>query len=822
VTDERKSQEPQASKERKKAPAKAKKGKGKVAKVSPLGYIPDNLAGRDGVSFAEVEAAGGISKVLGHLGLDRAIPLGGKNPVDRSTIEFDLSGDVNSKPVVRWRHPVTGETVRAYTDTFNQRNANKKWARIRGFMGKAVGVGAQAKTIVQDADRSDSERDSAAVISMIQQTGLRPGSKASAKGGRGQKGATYGVTTLLKDHVTVDGDDITLNFIGKSSKPNKSTLTDPELAAYVTERLKTADDRGGRLFDTKPGTIKAIMSESGGEGYTPKDFRTVVGTRLAAMSLVTHPAPPPPLPDDPKKAKEMVGGAVRQASKIVADRLNNLPATALKSYISPAVISSWVESVGGVNWQGRSDELLEKAEDNDPDLGGDDGVTERVESLLDNAAERMPYPGVEGEANLAEEDEENEPSDVEAYPLPPGLVDEDGEGDTLEKSGPFIGPRGGKWADAAHTIPYGYDGEKGGKEHVKALQGHLETTHGAKVSVTHRRGTTTLHMVKVPDSKRGKGTGNAVMHAITRHADKYGHTVALTAEPHGKGGLSKTKLKAWYKRHGFVDNKGRKKDYAIRESMYREPVVEKQKTAMTSKSLGFPANFDGFFGPGPLDLVFKGGNIPSGPGWQPVPGGKHGGYRRKQGPRWVYWYPSSAHAARAADHHKQTGERMRKKLGKVLRKRGAKQSDISKFLDHYDHHSEVGDAAHTHSQSTGGSTKDALRTALQDHHGLSDEQLGHVTSQLGKLISGMAGSGQLKTTVEDQGAEDSKKDPRAKKEERKQARDAVKHAEGQKAQDRAMLDHISEARAKTMSEKPKKATKSDEKITRAKARKSQE
>lgn len=32
---------------------------------------------------------------------------------------------------------------------------------------------------------------------------------------------------------------------------------------------------------------------------------------------------------------------------------------------------------------------------------------------------------------------------------------------------------------------------------------------------------------------------------------------------------------------------------------------------------------------------------PSGGGWQPIPGGKRGGYRRRHGTRWEYWYPDA-------------------------------------------------------------------------------------------------------------------------------------------------------------------------------------
>jgi hypothetical protein len=139
---------------------------------------------------------------------------------------------------------------------------------------------------------------------------------------------------------------------------------------------------------------------------------------------------------------------------------------------------------------------------------------------------------------------------------------------------PFIGPRGGKWADPEHTVPWGYRGEHGGSEHVKALRNHLHEHHNLKsLTLTHnsRKKHTTLHDMVVPKSERGKGTGNAVMDAIKRFSDKHKHTTTLTPEPiHGQGG-SKSKLRKWYKSHDFVDNKGRNKDYEISEGMYRLP-----------------------------------------------------------------------------------------------------------------------------------------------------------------------------------------------------------------------------------------------------------
>jgi len=60
--------------------------------------------------------------------------------------------------------------------------------------------------------------------------------------------------------------------------------------------------------------------------------------------------------------------------------------------------------------------------------------------------------GTEGEA-----EEELEPGDYDSKNdeiVPEPEDDDDEEEKSLEKAGPFMGPRGGKWADAQHTIPW--------------------------------------------------------------------------------------------------------------------------------------------------------------------------------------------------------------------------------------------------------------------------------------------------------------------------------------------------------------------------------
>lgn len=102
-----------------------------------------------------------------------------------------------------------------------------------------------------------------------------------------------------------------------------------------------------------------------------------------------------------------------------------------------------------------------------------------------------------------------------------------------------------------------------------------EENPGLKIDLVGSGKVVTLSRIVVPDDARNSGTGTAVMQRLTRWADQNGKTLALS--PSGDFGGNKARLGDFYKRFGFVDNKGRAKDYEISETMYREP----QETRMS-------------------------------------------------------------------------------------------------------------------------------------------------------------------------------------------------------------------------------------------------
>lgn len=118
-----------------------------------------------------------------------------------------------------------------------------------------------------------------------------------------------------------------------------------------------------------------------------------------------------------------------------------------------------------------------------------------------------------------------------------------------------------------------------------------------------------LSKIVVPKEMRNQGVGTEIMHDVTRYADANQSRINLT--PSNEFGGSKSRLVNFYKGFGFVENKGKNRDFSTREDMYRLPLEESAKgqpnavftTLRTDKPIGF--NYD-------TDLVARERfNIPS-------------------------------------------------------------------------------------------------------------------------------------------------------------------------------------------------------------------
>ena len=89
-----------------------------------------------------------------------------------------------------------------------------------------------------------------------------------------------------------------------------------------------------------------------------------------------------------------------------------------------------------------------------------------------------------------------------------------------------------------------------------------------------RKGDIKLETIIIDKDLRKSGVGSKAMQDIVDFADRNNKRVKLTPAIRDdyQGTTSQARLRKFYKKFGFIENKGRNKDYEISELMYRLPV----------------------------------------------------------------------------------------------------------------------------------------------------------------------------------------------------------------------------------------------------------
>ena len=177
------------------------------------------------------------------------------------------------------------------------------------------------------------EKVLALVVRLLDETMIRVGNDAYAADNE-----SYGLTTLLPEHVDVDGDEVVFDFVGKAGLAHELHLRDRQVAQLVhrchelegQELFAYEDD--GRVVDVTSTDVNLYLAETAGPGITAKDFRTWGGTVVAAAALGLGEPPT----DDGAAEK-----AVLAAYDVAAQVLGNTRAVCRACYVHPVVPESY-------------------------------------------------------------------------------------------------------------------------------------------------------------------------------------------------------------------------------------------------------------------------------------------------------------------------------------------------------------------------------------------------------------------------------------------------------------------------------------------------
>ncbi|MBV9749241.1 MAG: DNA topoisomerase IB [Acetobacteraceae bacterium] len=195
------------------------------------------------------------------------------------------------------------------------------------------------------------EKVLAAIVALLEKTMIRIGNEEYAKDNK-----SYGLTTLRRRHVRVEGGHLAFDFRGKHGIEHHIDLADPRLARVVArcQHLPGQDlfhyqGEDGQVHHVTSDDVNQYLHEIAGEEITAKDFRTWAATNLAAVALSELERF-----DSQAKAKKNVVAMVEQ----VAKKLGNTPAICRKCYIHPAVFEGYLDGSLVEGLRSRAEEVL--------------------------------------------------------------------------------------------------------------------------------------------------------------------------------------------------------------------------------------------------------------------------------------------------------------------------------------------------------------------------------------------------------------------------------------------------------------------------------
>ncbi|ORB73264.1 DNA topoisomerase IB [Mycobacterium scrofulaceum] len=155
---------------------------------------------------------------------------------------------------------------------------------------------------------------------------------------------SYGLATLLCEHVVVRRHAVEFDFPAKSGVRRTVEIEDPEVVRAVralmrrpnrTERLLVCRTASGWI-DVRSDDLNARFKELVGDEYTVKDLRTWHGTVLAATAFADA---------DPAVSRRVAKRVESAVMKEVAEELGNTPAVARGSYVDPRVVTGYEQGL---------------------------------------------------------------------------------------------------------------------------------------------------------------------------------------------------------------------------------------------------------------------------------------------------------------------------------------------------------------------------------------------------------------------------------------------------------------------------------------------
>jgi len=220
-----------------------------------------------------------------------------------------------------------------YHDVWRARRDAEKFDEMLQFARALPRLREQVDRDLRSSEQLTRERVLACAVRLLDRGFFRVGTEDYT--------GSYGLATLRKEHVKIDGERMIFDFPAKSGQRRVQGIVDPlsiDIVSALKRRRSGGDEllafRRGRAWqDLRSDDINAYLKAGTGGDYSAKDFRTWNATVLAALALAVS--------GHAHGSKTARARAITRAIKETAHYLGNTPAVCRASYIDPRVFDAF-------------------------------------------------------------------------------------------------------------------------------------------------------------------------------------------------------------------------------------------------------------------------------------------------------------------------------------------------------------------------------------------------------------------------------------------------------------------------------------------------
>lgn len=207
----------------------------------------------------------------------------------------------------------------------------------------------------------------ATILSIMLRTGERIGNGNSAENGH------FGVTYLKKKHIDTKGNQVVLNYVGKSGVKHEKMFSDSRISQAIKRAIKNSPN--SFVFTTSKGqkiTEKQVNEYLKEFSITGKDIRGYSSNRWI-LDKLKEVKPE----ETEKKRKKQFNKVLRQ----VAAKVGHGPATLRKHYMMPEIFDTWMQKGKVFNIKGEGYATLQQGGGVAEKLGVSDEQAKNISHL---------------------------------------------------------------------------------------------------------------------------------------------------------------------------------------------------------------------------------------------------------------------------------------------------------------------------------------------------------------------------------------------------------------------------------------------------------